>query len=189
MESKFHVDFNDDVPGLEPIITSAYSSNNSDSDLYHNPDNVPQRRPQRRPSFASDATDSDRTRTPSPSPTRGPRGPQTPPEVQPLPQTGPPDAQAPTSPRHLRTLLVTSLFTTLLPAHIYIAQTASVYALLKAYAFAFVVTMYFLASVILMLGILVPPVMLMHWVWETWNEASSPGGNEAVAEAGREDGA
>lgn len=40
-----------------------------------------------------------------------------------------------------------------------------------------------------MLGILVPPFMLVHWVWEVWSESDGEGSGEGEGEVGvRRDG-
>ena len=87
----------------------------------------------------------------------------------------PPNPLAPTPPDHpphdpdFRTLklVLLSIFTMIfVPANAWLAHSMSPKALLDGYIFGFCFSMYSLAAVILVLGILVPPVMVMHWVWE-----------------------
>ena len=61
----------------------------------------------------------------------------------------------------------TLLFTS---ANIYAARAFSLSLVLRGYLFVFGFAMYSLAFVIMVLGILVPPVMLAHWGYEVWTE-------------------
>ena len=63
-----------------------------------------------------------------------------------------------------------SLLTALLPLHVWGAYNFSFRTLLYGYAFAIVGAFYGIAAIILLLGVMVPPIMFCHWVWEVWNE-------------------
>lgn len=77
----------------------------------------------------------------------------------------------PTTPLTLVTytlaILATSTFTLL---NAWAAYAFSPALLARGYFLAFAFAMYSVAAVILVLGILVPPVMLGHWVYEVWSE-------------------
>ncbi|KAI9658501.1 MAG: hypothetical protein M1831_003939 [Alyxoria varia] len=81
----------------------------------------------------------------------------------------PPPTDTPAHDPDFRTLklVLLSLFTMIfVPVNAWLAHSMSPKALLDGYIFGFCFAMYSLAAVILVLGILVPPVMLLHWVWE-----------------------
>ena len=74
--------------------------------------------------------------------------------------------------------LLGSVITALLPLHVWGAYHFSFRTLLYGYAFAVVGAFYGIAAIVLLLGVMVPPIMLVHWVWEVWNEPVPAGAEE-----------
>lgn len=86
----------------------------------------------------------------------------------------PNDSDPENYPPHAKMLkwgLLGSVVATLVPLHVWGAYHFSFRTLLYGYAFAVVGAFYGIAAIVLLLGVMVPPIMLGHWVWEVWNEA------------------
>ncbi|KAL9061509.1 MAG: hypothetical protein Q9162_000040 [Coniocarpon cinnabarinum] len=101
------------------------------------------------------------------NPTTNTDNPQPNPNPNPDPQNPDPDL---TSTSLIKYSIALSLFTALLPLHIWGAYNFSFRALLYGYLFAVVGAFYGIAAIVLLLGVMVPPIMLVHWVWEVWSE-------------------
>ena len=71
-----------------------------------------------------------------------------------------------------------SLATTLLPLHIWGAYNFSIRTVLYGYLFAVIGAFYGIAAIVLLLGVMVPPIMLAHWIWEVWSEPVPVGDQE-----------
>lgn len=70
----------------------------------------------------------------------------------------------------LKWLLLISVVSALAPLHVWGIYHFSLRTLLYGYAFAVVGVFYGIAALVLLLGVMVPPIMLGHWIWEVWNE-------------------
>ena len=70
----------------------------------------------------------------------------------------------------IKAVLFISLLTIFAPLHIWGVLYLSWQTIISGYFFAVIGLFYGMASVILLLGVMVPPIMLGHWIWEVWNE-------------------
>ena len=62
------------------------------------------------------------------------------------------------------------MLTTIVPLHVWGTWQFSFKTVLWGYVFAVVGIFYGIAAIVLLLGIMVPPIMLGHWIYEVWNE-------------------